>query len=1758
MIASPPGARQRRAACGEIPVPNPKRGQWKSFETGKINRENVQLFSHIWTPTPTVLNQLNSPTFSYTILQKNQNDLSSPHPTMDQVVLTTKDGAYSQKVPSFWTHPLLIPSYLALLSITVLLAQAVFSSGPVRRFRGEDAPVAATCAESGVDESATRTGFVSAVKDHVEKSGGSIIFIFHVLRLVVVLTLFGLAIFSFVQGEGQQHISPSSAASALNGRGHKGKYRSGRSSFTKREWLDLILCLTYMYAAFLGLMTLTALRVRASVASFHLSLLLLGTFSVYAYRDIWPLLTFTLSPVDAWEGALLWVRIGLLAFAAIDPQQVINPEQTASLLSMVLYTFLDPIVFLAYRVPHLSHDMLPPLADYDYTRNLVKRSFKAALGYIFWRTQETHLLGNLGDLPEYIQLAIFVVIKVFSSLMAPVGMNQLLRYLETRGEGAVVRPWVWVAYIFLGPALGTIAFQWYYFIASGTLVRVTAIVTQLVFEHALRIRVKAETSSSSEATPSATPEVGSEATTPDSGSTVEINTVSEEVGGSSEETRSEQSSIAGSSIKGKRKEEAPRSDSGSEDSEEPRDSRNLVGKMNNLISTDLENIVDGRDFLLLILYFPLQVVICIWFLYDILGWSTFVGMAVMITLFPILGTIARKIQKVQKEAVKRTDARVQAATETMGVLRMIKLFGWEPKIAARLAEKREQELQYIKLRQILHMVIVVINFFIPVITMVVTYVTYTAIMKRALTPSAIYSSMAVFDLLSGQLHAIFQMIPMFIQARVSLDRVNDFLHNVSHSLSVSLLDTELVLQTELLDEFSDADKGSERMTLTDASRFDQDMIGFQNASFTWSNDDADGTLTPSRRRFTLHVQGELLFRRGCFNLIIGPTGSGKTSLLMALLGEMHFVPMSPDSWYHLPREGGVSYAAQESWVQNETIRVRTINVVAPALFVLSEEQDNILFGAAYDEERYNKVIYQCGLQRDLSLFDAGDKTEVGEKGLTLSGGQKARVTLARAVYSSSQILILDDVLAALDVHTARWIVEKCFEGDLIRGRTILLVTHNIAMATPLADYVVSLGKDGRIASRGSVSDALKKDKILAKVLAEGTRAIKDDEKKIDSEEPDETVTSADGKLILVEEISEGNVSWDAGEPTIRPFRISDGEAHWSTAHQNEVKLFINGLGGAQPVMFWILFPVCLFLCDTFMTAQTWFMGYWAEQYDIYPPEQINITFYLIVYGLIILAATASYMMGYGVYVFGALRASRTIHRTLIESVLGTTLRWLDTTPTSRITTRVTQDIRALDGPVADAFVWAIDISGAMLIKFIAVVYFTPAFSVPGIFIAVLGGWLGRIYMKAQIGIKREMSNAKAPVLGHFGASVAGLTSIRAYGAQLAFREESYRRIDKYSRASRSFWNMNRQVEWINSRIDFLGGLFAASLAAYLIYVPNERALPSDTGFSLTMAIGFSSLILWWVRNLNDFEVSSNSLERMHSYINAEQEPKPTEQGIPPAYWPASGDLRVEKLSARYSLDGPKVLHDISFHIKSGERVGVVGRTGSGKSSLTLSLLRCIFTEGSVYYDGQLTSSINLDALRSNITIIPQIPELLSGSLRENLDPFLQYDDAALNSALHASGLFSLQTDDEDGRLTLDSQISSGGGNLSVGQRQILALARAIVRGSKLLILDEATSAIDYKTDTVIQTSLRTELTGDVTLITVAHRLQTIIDADKVMVLDAGRIVEFDKPSELLKLENGRFRSLVDESGDKDLLYSMASSASKAKYGGAITTATNTT
>ncbi|OCH87049.1 hypothetical protein OBBRIDRAFT_796585 [Obba rivulosa] len=1541
-----------------------------------------------------------------------------------------------------WQSSLVVSGCVAAVSALLFLLQSVLHSTYVK----------ADVSRDNAD--------LSCIQRHIERVSGSVIFAFRCARLFCCIALLVLSVTGAASPPGIQH---------------------ARLDFQIGNfWLDLSLCGVYTYTVLLSLVSVLASQPFSKLACVHLAIVLAATWGIYVYRDIWPLATFTLDPIDAAEGWLLWTKFALLSVAGVliplaAPRQYIpldsenprepNPEQTASILSMALYSFMDPVIVKAHRAPHLKLDELPPIADYDMTEPLIKKSYPCLDP--FELKKDRHIFWGLLSVfyKEYMLLTVMLLVRVPTSLASPVGINRLLRYLETGGEDAIVRPWVWISWLFFGPVIGSITAEWYMFLGTRITVRAQAIITSLVFDHALRIRVKAGSDNSA-----VTASGISAPTALDTSSFLDSSTASHSSPDSEEDTihpKSIDSSTINKQI----------SEADCEGSSTSETSQSLVGRLNTLVTIDVDKITRARDFVMLLVMVPLQAVLSLWFLYSVLGWSSFVGFATMLTLAPLPGYIASRTRRIQAEKMKKTDARVQAVTETMNVIRMIKLFGWERRTADQIAGKRQEELIWLKKYNLMSLSINIMTFMIPLVTMLVTFSMYTLVMKQALTASTIFSSMAAFDLLREILNHVTFMTPWIIQGKVSLDRLQDFLQ-----------------KTEVLDRFA-----SGNIEPTAPVEVAPEVIGIKEARFTWANDN-DGASTPGcqRRKFSLRIEDELIFKRGHINLILGPTGSGKTSILMALLGEMHYIPLSHKSFVNLPRDKGVAYAAQETWVQNDTIR------------------ENILFGSPFDEERYNKVIMQCALKRDLSLFDAGDQAEVGERGLTLSGGQKARITLARAIYSSAEILLLDDVLAALDVHTARWIMDKCLKGDLVRGRTIILVTHNVTLTSLTADFVVSLGTDGRIASVGSLDVALAKNiKLLEETQHEdqySNTAVRDiDELILDAP----TRVSEDGKLVVEEEVAEGHVGWAA------------------------MKLYGTALGGSRPLLFWLGSAGGVFLSNLMAAGQIWFLGYWGRQYEIHDdPREVHVGFYARIYSLLLLVLAATFCFSWSTWIIGSFRASKKIHQELITSILGTTMRWLDQTPVSRVITRCTQDIDAIDSTLMEYVFWFMEETLDMLVRFCAVIAYSPIFSIPGAIIAGVGALCGQIYMKAQLCVKREMSNAKAPVLGHFGAATAGLTSIRAYGAQEAFRQASMRHIDRYTRAAVQFNNLNR---WVIVRLDTLGGIFATSLAVYLIYGTNTPA--SSVGFSLNMAVSFAAMILVWIRILNTLELSGSSLERIQQYREIEHEPQPTLAGVPPAYWPSSGGLKVDRLSARYSADGPRILHEISFEVRSGERVGIVGRTGSGKSSLTLALLRCIITEGKVYYDGIPTDSVNLEALRSHITIIPQVPEMLSGTLRQNLDPFEQDTDAVLNDALRAAGLFSLQSETDDGRITLDTQIANGGSNLSVGQRQILALARAVVQQSKLLILDEATSAIDYATDAVIQRSLRSGLGKDVTVLTVAHRLQTIMDSDRILVLDAGRVVEFDTPSELLKMGEGILRALVEESGDKETLYKMAQEAS---------------
>nr|GAT52228.1 ATP-binding cassette transporter [Mycena chlorophos] len=1500
-----------------------------------------------------------------------------------------------------WNQYLLnVPTYVAAFSACILLAQALLTLPALRRVF-KDA-TAETCAP-----------FEPAI-------GCGHIWAWRMARVVACVILVGVSI-----------------SASLDEHESEEKMVEG----AKKEMFDLgLMNGPYVYATLLALPTLSSKHYRQNLVR-HINTVLFTAFAVYVYRDVVPLATFTLKPLD--HGPKIAVKVALLAFTAVviplltprqyipvdpqNPQKEINPEQTASIGAFALYFFLDKIIWSAYRQSRLDEDELYALCDTDTASFLQQRSFKhldvysgARKRYLFFGLMRVYWR-------EFSIILFLVLLRPLAEYASPFAMSRLLEFMETRDQVDihVIRPWVWIALLGLSHVASSLLFQLQIFINTRTLVRTESILTQLILAHSLRIRMKAEVSE----------------TKPADGNTT----------------------------------------ASTKDDKESQ--KNLTGKINNLITSDLTSIIRGREFLAAFVYHPAQIVLGIYFVYTLLGSAVWVGVASIVLLTPLPGFVAQQVRKTQEKRMTRTDARISSVSEGMpsryflflpfmvpaavNVLRMVKLFGWETQMCDRILDKREEELVWIRQRRLLDLANNLVAFVIPIATMVFAFGAYTLILKQPLTASKVFSSMTAFDLLRDSIETLTGHLNRTINGKVSLDRVDDFLK-----------------KTELLDEFSADASDYSRTTMN--TGVESELVGFRNATFSWHTE-SDGSLSPSQRQFQLRIPDELLFERGKINLVVGPTGCGKTSLLMALLGEMHFRPSSSESWFNLPRSGGVGYAAQESWVLNETIR------------------DNVTFATPYDEARYKKVLYQCALEPDLALFQAGDQTEVGEK-----GGQKARLTLARAVYSKAAILLLDDVFAALDVHTAQHIVNNLFRGELIADRTVILVTHNLALTRPIADYIVTFGSDGRIQAQGTVSEITSRGPVAAQIRA-NEEALDKQQAVVDLNAPEDPQPNlGDGKLIVAEEVQLGHVSASA------------------------LAMYFNAMGGKRPGLFFTLSYGGLFISQAANALQTWVLGYWAAQYEDRPASEVDVVANLTLFIATAVIATATVTVVFLVLLFGQLRASRVIHKNLIESVLTAPLRWLDITPVSRIITRATNDVRAVDDELPEDL-WPLATSiVAMLVRLGAVVIYAPIFFFPGVAIGAFGAWVGQIYIAGQLAVKRFQSNNRAPVIAHFVAAMAGLVSIRAFGAQNKIKSQSISKIDRYTRSARNFYNLNR---WVGVRVDILAASLTTGLAAYLVYVRPTSA--GDAGFAITMCVTATQLLLLTVRIWNDFEIEGNSLERLQGYINIEHEKSATAAGTPPAYWPSSGDLVVENLTARYSDDGPAVLHGISFHVRAGERVGIVGRTGSGKSSLTLSLLRCIPTEGSVRYDGLDTSELNLDALRSSITIIPQVPELLSGTLRSNLDPFGQYDDAELNAALRASGLFSLQEELDEGRITLDSAIAAGASNLSVGQRQIFALARAIVRKSKILILDEATSAIDYKTDSIIQTSLREELGKDVSLLTVAHRLQTIMDSDKIMVLEAGRIVEYDTPRELLRIEGGKLRALVDESRDREVLYAMA-------------------
>uniref|UniRef100_A0A8C0HR50 Canalicular multispecific organic anion transporter 2 n=1 Tax=Buteo japonicus TaxID=224669 RepID=A0A8C0HR50_9AVES len=867
----------------------------------------------------------------------------------------------------------------------------------------------------------------------------------------------------------------------------------------------------------------------------------------------------------------------------------------------------------------------------------------------------------------------------------------------------------------------------------------------------------------------------------------------------------------------------------------------------------------------------------------------------------------------------------------------------------------------------------------------------------------------------------------------------------------------------------------------------------------------------------------LLVPSGALVAVVGHVGCGKSSLVSALLGEMEKLEGE------VAVKGSVAYVPQQAWIQNATLK------------------DNILFGQAPNEQKYQNVLEACALKTDLEVLPGGDQTEIGEKGINLSGGQRQRVSLARAVYSNSDIYLLDDPLSAVDSHVAKHIFDKVIGPDgVLKGKTRILVTHGISFL-PQVDHIVVL-VDGKISEMGSHQDLLKQNKAFAEFLR--NYALDED---IEEDEPTSTCAASQSCLstaticpfspndsfVLTRQLSV--ISSEGGEcpnkmSTKR--RVSEkksAEPPLPRKNPNEklIQAETTETGTVKLTVFWqyvkavspvISLVICFLYCcqnAAAIGANVW-LSDWTNE-PVINGTQHNTAMRIGVYaalgllqGLIVLICSFTLAMG-------GINAARTLHAALLENKFHTPQSFYDTTPTGRIINRFSKDIYVIDEVIPPTILMFLGTFFTSLSTMIVIIASTPLFAVVIVPLAILYFFVQRFYVATSRQLKRLESVSRSPIYSHFSETVSGASVIRAYRRVKSFVDISDLKMDENQKSYYPGIVSNR---WLGIRVEFVGNCIV--LFAALFAVIGKNSLNAGlVGLSVSYALQVTLSLNWMVRMTSELETNIVAVERIKEYSETETEaPWIIEGKSPPEDWPSKGELEFVNYSVRYRKGLDLVLKGLNLQVHGGEKIGIVGRTGAGKSSMTLCLFRILeAVKGEIKIDGVKISEIGLHDLRSRLTIIPQDPVLFSGTLRMNLDPFNKYSDEEIWKALELSHLKRFVSSQPS---MLDYECSEGGENLSVGQRQLVCLARALLRKTRILILDEATAAIDLETDDLIQMTIRTQF-EDCTVLTIAHRLNTIMDYTRVLVLDNGTIAEFDTPASLIA-SKGIFYSMAKDAG----------------------------
>ncbi|KAJ6656004.1 hypothetical protein lerEdw1_004589 [Lerista edwardsae] len=883
------------------------------------------------------------------------------------------------------------------------------------------------------------------------------------------------------------------------------------------------------------------------------------------------------------------------------------------------------------------------------------------------------------------------------------------------------------------------------------------------------------------------------------------------------------------------------------------------------------------------------------------------------------------------------------------------------------------------------------------------------------------------------------------------------------------------------------------------SEADGHSLVVKNATFSWSRSDA-----PCLTNIDFAVPECRLVA------VVGQVGCGKSSLLSALLGEMD------KREGHVSLQGSVAYVPQQAWIQNATL------------------EENILFGREARESQYQRVIEACALLPDLELFPSGDKTEIGEK--------KQRVSLARAVYCNADVYLMDDPLSAVDAHVGKHIFEKVIgPRGILRNKTRVLVTHGVSYL-PFMDTIIVM-VDGKISETGSYQELLRQEGAFAEFLRTYASAEREapssPRAEAHSPAPKEgkcvengvLVSEAPGKPVM-RQLSNSS-TYSGGEPgkpdgTAKLQQAPAEKGAWKlteadTAQTGKVKVavyweYVKAIGLCTTVL-----SVLLFVCNHVASlASNYWLSLWTDDPVVNGTQQ-HTDYRLGVYGALGMSQGVA-VFGYSMAVsIGGILASRRLHVDLLHNVLRCPMSFFERTPSGNLVNRFSKEIDTIDSmlpAILKMFMGSLfNVVSACIIILLA----TPIAAVVIPPLGLVYFFVQRFYVATSRQLKRLESVSRSPVYSHFNETLLGVSVIRAFAEQKRFVQQSDLKVDENQKAYYPSIVANR---WLAIRLEYVGNCIVLFAALFAV-ITRHNLSAGRVGLSVSYALQITTYLNWLVRMSSELETNIVAVERVKEYAEKEKEAEWTlKQAAPPGSWPLEGRVEFRNYSLRYRDDMDLVLKNINVTISGGEKVGLVGRTGAGKSSLTLGLFRINeAAQGEILIDGLNIATIGLHDLRFKVTIIPQDPILFSGSLRMNLDPFDQYSEEDVWTALELAHLKSFVSALPD---KLQHECAEGGENLSVGQRQLVCLARALLRKSKILVLDEATAAVDLETDNLIQATIRTQFEG-CTVLTIAHRLNTIMDYARVIVLEKGEIVECGSPAALIQ-KRGIFYSMAKESG----------------------------